>query len=358
MPWVANRSPKRVRPVITMVGHSFRTLDRESLVFASLDAARAGTLQGLDYMDVTQQDVNVEILGGLCETFLGNATVQYKIVGCAVEPVLLADPDAATAQSEVRAIYSVPAHHIEVRVTNIYGHDMATMLLKDSPIARDLTNVDGLESETEAVNADDTFGNVGAEDEVDEVQEDLDVFRFVYPGLLNVRPEILDGKDKATTSCEYLYKADNPESTSFHVVKSTEEFDLKLHMRALILPDTEDEESYCDIVDESAQLVLSNKIGLVPEEDPVDKEFVDRLGIDVSSGSLYTKCTTQMCFLKPDKPSLRGEEEVTGSHTTVRLRAGCVVLFVIVFIIELSQTKFPQHTTIQQWRQRLAGEAC
>ena len=58
------------------------------------------------------------LLDELCKMFLGEATIQYTFVGCAMDPVVLSE-----GQSDVRVSYSVPTHHIEVRVTRVAGHE-------------------------------------------------------------------------------------------------------------------------------------------------------------------------------------------------------------------------------------------
>ena len=107
----------------------------------------------------------------MCQKFLGEATIQYKFVGCAIGPENLSRDQG---QASVRESYLVPAHHLEVRVTNIAGHDRARDLFLNSPIMNDLTHINEVETETST--AAELVGE-GAEDPASE----LTLFRFVYP---------------------------------------------------------------------------------------------------------------------------------------------------------------------------------
>ena len=63
-----------------------------------------------------------------CRKNIGEPTIQYRLVGCAVSPVpLVPDPDDPDWEiSDVRKGYDVPAHNIEIRVTEVADHDQAT----------------------------------------------------------------------------------------------------------------------------------------------------------------------------------------------------------------------------------------
>ena len=77
--------------------------------------------------------------------FLGNATIQYKFVGCAIDPEDLSDSEG---QADVRESYLVPAHYLEVRVTDVLNHERAVTAFRDSPIMKDLSNINQVEEET------------------------------------------------------------------------------------------------------------------------------------------------------------------------------------------------------------------
>ena len=78
----------------------------------------------------------------------------------------------------------MPAHHIEVRVTEVRGHDSATIEFKDSPIVKDLQNVNEVKNETSAASGQDTFADQNGEEaeantEGAEMDRDMSLFRFV-----------------------------------------------------------------------------------------------------------------------------------------------------------------------------------
>ena len=108
----------------------------------------------------------------------GNATIQYKLVGCAIDPILLPGPQTVWSQT-----YTVPAHHIEVRVTEVGGHDSATIEFEDSPIVKNLRNVNEVKNETSAASEQDTFtgqnGEEAEENTETQMDRDMSLFRFV-----------------------------------------------------------------------------------------------------------------------------------------------------------------------------------
>ena len=127
-------------------------LYRTSGVELSFEAARSGALSRHDFVDITLTRIEVEVAGGgeciLCEKtlgwlkppgtqhclvlccvgcrkFIGEPTMQYRLVGCAVSPIPLENGDEL---SDVRKGYNVPAHNIEIRVTEVADHDHATLV--------------------------------------------------------------------------------------------------------------------------------------------------------------------------------------------------------------------------------------
>lgn len=60
-----------------------------------------------------------------CNKFIGEPTIYYRFVGCAVSPVQL---ENGTEESRVKKSYNVPSHNIEIRVTEVDGHDQATLV--------------------------------------------------------------------------------------------------------------------------------------------------------------------------------------------------------------------------------------
>lgn len=131
---------------------------------------------------------------------MGAASLQYKFVGCASEPIEFPQP-----QSTVAASYVVPAHKIEVRVISIQGHTQATAALRDSPVIKDLTNVN--EEETEERVAESTQQELSGVPKTEQPDE-LSLVRFQYDGILNVRPVI--DKDLAGENCPYRYTVNFP----------------------------------------------------------------------------------------------------------------------------------------------------
>ena len=63
-----------------------------------------------------------------CRKNIGEPHIQYRFVGCAVAPkeLLPDDDDPDWEISDVRKGYDVPAHNIEIRVTEVADHDQAT----------------------------------------------------------------------------------------------------------------------------------------------------------------------------------------------------------------------------------------
>ena len=95
-------------------------------------------------------------------------------------------------------------------------------------------------------------------------------------------PEIETGKDLAG-DCSFYDVTSVSTSRSFHVVSVGEEFGLTLFLRALVLPDSGDSDSYCEIVDNLTTVSLVNNVGLVPKPDqPADRDqmFIEKNNID------------------------------------------------------------------------------
>lgn len=110
------------------------------------------------------------------------------------------------------------------------------------------------------------------------------------------------------------------ESESFHVVRTRDDIDLTIYLRALVLPDPTLDDSYCDEVDIATTISMRSKVGFVPT-DPIDKQLIDKSGIDVQN-SIYTRCALASCRLNPDHPALAGDEQIERSKVTVQLKAG------------------------------------
>ena len=144
-----------------------------------------------------------------------------------------------------------------------------------------------------------------------------------YNGILNVKPELDKDLAAGLGSCaapdKFLYRVIYPESESFHVVETRDTLLLTLHLRALILPNPDDDESYCGRVDPSTVILLRSSIGL-DANDATDKDYMDRSGIDPES-SAFTKCVSQSCRITPESVAFSGEEEATKSTASVQLKA-------------------------------------
>lgn len=125
--------------------------------------------------------------------------------------------------------------------------------------------------------------------------------------------------DSCVADNKFLYRVIYPESESYHVVETKETLLLTLHLRALILPYPEDDESYCGTVDSSTVIMLRSGIGL-DSNDPTDKDYMDRSSIDPES-SIFTKCVSQPCRIAPESVSFSGEEQVAKSTASVQLQA-------------------------------------
>lgn len=145
-----------------------------------------------------------------------------------------------------------------------------------------------------------------------------------YNGILNVKPELDKDLAAGLDSCgfdgKFLYRVIYPESESYHVVETKDTLLLTLHLRALILPYPEDDESYCGTVDSSTVITLRSGIGL-DANDPTDKDYMDSMSSFDPEGSIYTKCVSQPCRPNFESVSFSGEEQVAKSTASVQLKA-------------------------------------
>ncbi|EJK76379.1 hypothetical protein THAOC_01861, partial [Thalassiosira oceanica] len=279
--------------------------------------------------------------------------------------------------SDVRHGFDVPAHNIEIRVIRVgpeeAPHEQATLVrltcliapyfaaifvltlfagkeFMNSPITRDLSNLNAAEAEsaTIAAEAEEEFGLVDEEDDTDD-SSNQSLFEFIYGGILFVRPEIEGGNDLAATtpSCEegeerYRYRAGTLQSESFHVVQTNQDLEVTLYLRALVIPNhPRDDDSYCDTgtwacstnstllewksdlqfsVDASTVVSVRSRIGLDPDN-KIDREVIALQKIDVDNSN-FTKCVIQPCLLDLDNAFLMGEDGQITSRATVLLKAG------------------------------------
>ena len=145
-------------------------------------------------------------------------------------------------------------------------HQQVKNSLMSAVKTKDLSNVNELVDNSGSTDDVDNSFDSGedsveaAEHEEEEVKAARTV-RFEYSGYVNMKPEILAPKEMAGDCLNHTkYSLDTKSSTSFHVVKTMDEFDENVLVRALILPaPSEDEEAvHCDIVSKDTQVLVMN----------------------------------------------------------------------------------------------------
>jgi hypothetical protein len=213
-------------------------------------------LSGHDFYDTTTGILNVTIAGGgkysrtlpvpgllvqhhnssappcndkVCDIPLGTSKVEVTLEGC--------DRDAyhqEFVQSGVRGLHEVPAHKVKAKVvalSSLLGStdttaDRQHVMLKfgsNMVLGVDLTNIKELENGTKAAdNSTNAFAGgvaAGNNDDADTeaIADTASNVRFQYNGVMNIRPVIKGGLDRAGDCHAYEQVGSNVQKTrSFH----------------------------------------------------------------------------------------------------------------------------------------------
>jgi len=324
-----------VYPTVNLTGHTFEPLGQDGRedsdktfeyrkgIKASVEALRNGLFDDHDFFDTTLESLNVTVAGGVCDIFLGVATIKVTLEGC--DKALYEQHFTQASTSEK---WLVPAHVINVKLDDIVAEvagDRKYVMTRLQALGEDmrridLTSIGEVENEVNEVESEENVLDNGEEENLNEqanadLKKSVDAVshcRFQYDGILNIRPEIEAEKD-LSGNCSSYERETVYESTSFHVVRSQKDFGLSLYLRQLII---DEDSQYCDIVDISTEVTVNNRVGLV-HSNPQDKKILNLLSDDEKSLALYTKCSAG-CVLPVDGL----EEEESQSKIVLQLKAG------------------------------------
>ena len=142
-----------------------------------------------------------------------------------------------------------------------------------------------------------------------------------YDGVLTIKPQLkVEGGVDNRGECN-PYKRDSSNvavSESFHVVNTDKKIEVTLYLRNLIIPS---EDLYCDIVDSSTEVSVSNRIGLVAGN-LFDDKVLSRKG--ANAVERYTRCS-DTCILGVDEL----KDGDTKSKITLELQTGIPKITVV-----------------------------
>ncbi len=224
----------------------------------------------MNFVDTQKARLMVDVVGGLCNKFIGESKIQFQIPGCdwkAPEQI----------QSAPRGIYDdVPAHLLDVQVVDItdsagerYDH-IWDFFQGEQPLVRtiDLRSTGAadaaLQEERESLSSNSTTG-IKSKDDIkqdeeknldtitEEEEEDLELVRFQYDGKLQMEVSVFPD------SFEECSEHSLTDGNSYHVLEYMTYFLVRVDLKYEII---KDQEVYCDIVDDELKLYVVNEVGV------------------------------------------------------------------------------------------------
>ena len=217
------------------------------------------------------------VAGGKCDKRLGDSMIEYNILGCAWS--------AHLEQKGFEMLHqSVPAHILEVQITNILndgepvgfldhfteGPIIHTVNLLDTETAenvigeeikerKDKQGSSGIPNPNSATN---DFGGT-SNTQIEDTEKLKESVRFQYDGKMIMKVTLKEGDD--LKDCEHYTQTEDPDVTqSFHVLDYMKTFAVNVQLRyELIAPVGADLGVYCDMVDEDkVKIQIESNIGM------------------------------------------------------------------------------------------------
>lgn len=273
----------RVSPTVNYFDHVFEatTIENNRRFKEGIKIVPGEIFEGFNLYDVSKAVATVEVAGGLCNRFLGVATVQATIPGCDWEG------QALTLQN-FKQFFSVPAQTVNVELKTIIGRDgsdrfgIVDILRGAGKVSQtiDLTQLeeeDGVLASSEGGNIPDGAGSSQAldssagnetaiadalaqEEEEEQDRIDLKLYRFQFDGSDSLFVRV--GKDLNETCFD-------DSADSFHTVETSQ----PVLLRVNAIQEFGFDIQTCDRFPENTLLTIRNNLG----EDDNDVEFVESL---------------------------------------------------------------------------------
>ena len=225
-----------------------------------------------DFEDVTKSSLIVEVVGGRCNTRLGDSKVLIKVANCNWGGIT---PDQSGI---IKTYFNIPAHltHVEVieiddSVTNARIEPIWNEFQGDRPVIRviDLRDSsaadEAFKAEEDSLAVETNKGTENTENEEQEKEDeaelkklekgDLETVRFQYDGVLTMKVFIDDVKDQR--DCMNYALADYGNAQSLHVIDYLELFTVDVKLAYEIVNGV-----FCDIVDDDLKILVNNQVGI------------------------------------------------------------------------------------------------